>query len=1387
MRALLPNHLLHLSRSQARTLLVRFQACELSSSSSSPPHNSRDVRVSVWWDFKSCAVPDDMDASKVAPAIAQAVRANGIKGPIHINAFGDVSSLSKRQLQALASTGIQFTHFPHGAINCFNILVDIMFWVSQNPPPAHLFLISSDRDFDCLLHRLRMNNYNILLAGSRNAPGFLSTAATIMWQWYKLLKGENLMGKHVNHPPDGPYGSWYGNFRVPLENPSPATEHSTSLEDVEIYEPSLDLKLGEVPKSVVQKVKHILTSHSKGISITDLHADLAKCDVHLDQNLYGFQSVSCFLLSIPHVQLQPLGDGNFCVCLVPSGSPEPFDSSVVPSASSVVKNEERGYENETPSISTVHARSMNDDSTSFQPVPPQVKTIGEYVNSKSSFPSLVERHEFQPQNELQKSSLASEKIVDVANAQLPEIQQPSKEIKFSKTKTSSFKSRSKKSSDNDNVKFEDASHTIVEKHTTSGNHHARNDHKTMENNGVANYELGNCKAKNNYESPTRKKADEVCCSPYSPPVDDLLVDKRLSGIAETYNKRPTFFSWTRSWWSFWKSNAKSDDLEAHQNKVASQLEDPKVSEVDQTVSHFEEPKLSELDQNVICSGKVELISSGSFWKDLESFIFSPEGSLLVSQSKNREEMAHKLQNDGPLVLRSLSQKDIIQLVELLIAERKLLVEIPSHGSKSNGLRSVFMSRASQSKLPNSSEHDMEKQNQSIPHTRVSTTSTEMKYNERSRNDILEDLQQLVNEILRDHPKGYNICSFRRIFLLRYGYYLDIEKLGHQKLSSLLQVMPGVKSESNYIFPSVPAVSASDGETSILKTQITNATHAVLNSDNEISDSALKDDKMESLLEELGSVSVMNSNQSDLDLKLGTVPQSIIRQIRCILRSHPKGISITGLREELKKSNVCFYQSFYGYKTFSRFLSSIPHVQLQPLGHGKFCVHLVSLESPETFESNDVQSITSAAKIDESNAKSDDLAAHQNNVVSHLEDSMLSEVDQIVGDLEETKLSELDQNVICSGKPELFTSSSFWDDMESFIFTLKGSLIVSQSKNREDMAHKLQKDGPLVLRSLTQKDILQLVELLISEKKWLEESLSQTFPFRLIQPVQKNSLMGRSHGANGLSSLFLSRATQSNLQTSFEHDVEKHNQSIPRTRVSATATETKYTERSRNDVLEDCQKLVSEILREHPEGYKISSYPRLFVDRYGYHLDFQKLGYQKLAPLLQIMPEVKVESTYIFPSVPAVSASDGESFILQTQVNNASHAHHAVLNPDSELSDSALEDDNMESPWQKLGYNQSNMESKLSQKAEELDTPKLPDYEPIVSDYDSSESEGDSQPEKQGKLKCNKHDISLWQALDLWHNKKEGENSVKKPDNVGHLNKTLVADILNSSAKSTRGT
>jgi hypothetical protein len=41
--------------------------------------------------------------------------------------------------------------------------------------------------------------------------------------------------------------------------------------------------------------------------------------------------------------------------------------------------------------------------------------------------------------------------------------------------------------------------------------------------------------------------------------------------------------------------------------------------------------------------------------------------------------------------------------------------------------------------------------------------------------------------------------------------------------------------------------------------------------------------------------------------------------------------------------------------------------------------------------------------------------------------------------------------------------------------------------REDLAHRLQKYGPIFFKSLTENKILQLVELLIA-KEWLEERL-----------------------------------------------------------------------------------------------------------------------------------------------------------------------------------------------------------------------------------------------------------------------------------------------------------
>ncbi|KAK4417360.1 hypothetical protein Salat_2561600 [Sesamum alatum] len=243
---------------------------------------SRSVRVSVWWDFENCNLPLTTNAFRVAQCITNAVRANGIKGPVQITAFGDVMQISRTNQEALSSTGISLTHVPAGGKNTADrsLLVDLMYYVSQNPPPAHLFLISGDRDFAGILHRLRLNNYNILLASPDHAPNVLCCAATIMWQWSSLLKGKNLTGKLLNQPPDGPHNSWYGYYKAPLKDPFPVTMQSSCLQNDEssgVLVPA-DSKPRPIPKAVMKHVGRILDSYSQGISITNLRAELGFCE-----------------------------------------------------------------------------------------------------------------------------------------------------------------------------------------------------------------------------------------------------------------------------------------------------------------------------------------------------------------------------------------------------------------------------------------------------------------------------------------------------------------------------------------------------------------------------------------------------------------------------------------------------------------------------------------------------------------------------------------------------------------------------------------------------------------------------------------------------------------------------------------------------------------------------------------------------------------------------------------------------------------------------------------------------------------------------------------------------------------------------------------------------
>lgn len=155
-----------------------------------------NVKTSVWWDLENCPVPNGVDPHAIAQNISSALSKHDYRGPVSISAFGDTHCLPANIQHALSSTGIALNHVPAGIKDASDkrILVDMLFWAVDNSAPANYLLISGDRDFANALHQLSMRRYNILLAHpTLNIPPSLSGAATIIWLWTSLARGEEVM------------------------------------------------------------------------------------------------------------------------------------------------------------------------------------------------------------------------------------------------------------------------------------------------------------------------------------------------------------------------------------------------------------------------------------------------------------------------------------------------------------------------------------------------------------------------------------------------------------------------------------------------------------------------------------------------------------------------------------------------------------------------------------------------------------------------------------------------------------------------------------------------------------------------------------------------------------------------------------------------------------------------------------------------------------------------------------------------------------------------------------------------------------------------------------------------------------------------------------------
>ncbi|KAL5555756.1 hypothetical protein UlMin_037992 [Ulmus minor] len=800
----------HSSSTPLRFLLQFSHFSTLTSYSSRRySYESHNVGISVWWDFENCGLPAGINVFKVAHAITAAVRANGLKGPIQITAFGDVFDLSRANQRALSSTGINLSHIPRCGKNGAgrSLVLDLMYWVSQNSPPAHLFLISGEEDLASVLHRVRMKNYNVLLASPENAPDVLCSAASIMWHWHDLLRGENLCGKHFNHPPDGPYGSWYGQCKVPIVDPFSdklLTASSCAEESSSSRPPLSGHQLGPIPKAVIKKIKKLLDSHPKGLSISELRSKLIRSNMITDKNFYGYKTLSRFLLSMPRIlRLQHLGDGHFHVLGTDLKSSESFECDS--DKSSVPDNNIEDYDASLSSKLDCDERSAYEcpDDILSLPSSPEKLSITSSLNlnvnerlKKAELPSHVDQKTVENVDAPDSDHLL-DSVVEPDSAYEGSY--------FNKAWRKWFGS------------------------TNGGSN----------NEGNENLEKG--KDEKNYFKSTTQAIDPVCPSSSS--------DKCNANSGLLYQ----IVKWCKSW-----SGTVGSDKTSNSSCDRSNM--------------------------TVGAGEHDHFSEDTVWCEMESFITAPKGSHLISESKTREQLAYNLQKEGPLCLKPLSKTDLLHLVELLISEKKWLVELPSkvlqfklaHFEKSsrvNRLRSVFFGTAAEPNIQKLPEHDREETSQNVPCNKLSPPDTNKELARRTRIEILADCRKLVKEILREHPEGYNMGLFKNSFLERYGYRLDLQRLGYKKLVLLLQIIPGVKIESCYIIPSDKFSNFVNLETDVPDEQeIEN--HKVADSDCESSDASTEDDDSELPWEDLGP-SENEDSRVDCWTNIAKLPDSAI--------------------------------------------------------------------------------------------------------------------------------------------------------------------------------------------------------------------------------------------------------------------------------------------------------------------------------------------------------------------------------------------------------------------------------------------------------------------------------------------------------------------------------
>ncbi|KZT28230.1 hypothetical protein NEOLEDRAFT_1058893, partial [Neolentinus lepideus HHB14362 ss-1] len=145
-------------------------------------------RVAIFWDYENVRAPSTIAGDVLSGNIRSVAHQYGFVALFraYIDLVLLVSPKSAIHRSALQTSGVTLVDCPHNGrkdVADKMIIVDMLAFALDHPPPATIILISGDCDFAYAVSTLRLRGYNVVLIAPKSASSSIKSVSSLVLDW----------------------------------------------------------------------------------------------------------------------------------------------------------------------------------------------------------------------------------------------------------------------------------------------------------------------------------------------------------------------------------------------------------------------------------------------------------------------------------------------------------------------------------------------------------------------------------------------------------------------------------------------------------------------------------------------------------------------------------------------------------------------------------------------------------------------------------------------------------------------------------------------------------------------------------------------------------------------------------------------------------------------------------------------------------------------------------------------------------------------------------------------------------------------------------------------------------------------------------------------------